>query len=177
MIGHIMDKTAADGKQPHDETCKGLRVRAERLGTPLPPLLVAAERVAATVTAGLHGRRRVGPGETFWQFRHYQSGDPVRSIDWRRSARSDSLYVCEHEWQAAQSVWLWCDGSPSMAYHAQATLPTKGERAALLCMALAVLLMRAGERVALLGSAPPPPPPGRNGPAWERPRCCGWPTA
>ena len=40
-----------------------LRQRAEQLAAILPPLLVAAERVAATVVQGVHGRRRVGQGE------------------------------------------------------------------------------------------------------------------
>ena len=42
--------------------------RAEAIGEGLPPLLIAAERVAATVAQGVHGRRRVGTGETFWQY-------------------------------------------------------------------------------------------------------------
>ncbi|HIP80173.1 MAG TPA: DUF58 domain-containing protein, partial [Kiloniellaceae bacterium] len=41
-----------------------LRHRAEQLAATLPPLLVAAERVASTVAQGVHGRRRVGQGET-----------------------------------------------------------------------------------------------------------------
>src|SRR5690348_11078441 len=86
-----------------------LRDRAEQLAAALPPLLVAAERVAATVAQGVHGRRRVGQGETFWQFRRYESGDPLPRIDWRESAKSQHVYVRETEWEAAQSVWLWRD--------------------------------------------------------------------
>src|SRR3546814_18661461 len=66
-----------------------LRHRAEQLAATLPPLLVAAERVAATVAQGVHGRRRVGQGETFWQYRHYDFGDQPQSLDWRPSAKSD----------------------------------------------------------------------------------------
>ncbi len=62
--------------------------RAEALAARLPPLLVAAERVAATVAQGVHGRRRSGRGDSFWQFRHFVSGDALARIDWRRSARS-----------------------------------------------------------------------------------------
>ena len=91
-----------------------LHHRAEELAAHLPPLLVAAERVAATVSQGVHGRRRVGQGETFWQFRRYQFGDSTQLIDWRQSAKSQPVYVRETEWEAAQSVWLWRDGSPSM---------------------------------------------------------------
>ncbi len=117
-----------------------------------------AERVAATVAQGVHGRRRIGTGDTFWQFRHYEFGDPTQRIDWRRSAKSDALFVRETEWEAAASVWLWCDRSPSMSYRSSAALPDKGERAALLTLALAALLVRGDEHVALLGSGLHPRP-------------------
>jgi uncharacterized protein (DUF58 family) len=132
------------------------RQRAEGLAARLPPLLVAAERVAATVAQGVHGRRRVGTGETFWQFRRYQPGDATTMIDWRQSARSQRVFVRENEWEAAQSVWLWCDRSASMDYRSAPGLPTKGERARLLVLALALLLVRGGERVALLDGEHPP---------------------
>ena len=135
----------------------GLRHRAEQAGSALPPLLVAAERVAATVAQGIHGRRRVGQGETFWQFRQYQPGDAATRIDWRESAKSQRLYIRETEWEAAQSIWLWRDGSQSMDYSsaqyvAGGSWPTKRNRAELLLVALASLLVRGGERVTLLGS-------------------------
>jgi uncharacterized protein (DUF58 family) len=134
-----------------------LRDRAEQAAAVLPPLLVAAERVAVTVAQGIHGRRRVGQGETFWQFRQYQPGDAAARIDWRESAKSQRLYVRETEWEAAQSVWLWRDASASMdytsaGYVAGAEWPTKRDRAELLLVALASLLVRGGERLTLLGS-------------------------
>lgn len=129
-----------------------LHHEAETAAAGLPALLVAAERVASTVSQGVHGRRRVGQGETFWQFRRYEFGDSTQMIDWRQSAKSDPVYVRELEWEAAQSVWLWVDGSPSMDYASDANTGTKGWRAKVLAMALTSLLIRAGERVALMGS-------------------------
>lgn len=133
-----------------------LRHQAEQVAAALPPLLVEAERVAATVAQGVHGRRRVGQGETFWQFRRYEPGDPVQRIDWRESAKSQHLFVRETEWEAAQSVWLWRDTSASMDYASTGRRPTKRRRADLLTLALATLLIRGGERVTLLGSGLPP---------------------
>ncbi len=130
--------------------------KAEALAAGLPPLLVAAERVASTVSQGVHGRRRVGQGETFWQFRRYEPGDSTQLIDWRQSAKSQPVYVRETEWEAAQSVWLWRDASPSMRYRSTDALPTKAERTDLLLLALASLLMRGGEHVALLGTGRAP---------------------
>jgi len=129
---------------------------AERLALSQPPLKLAALRVAASVNPGIHGLRRSGRGDSFWQFRHYQPGDAARMIDWRRSARSDPVFVRENEWEAAQKLWLWCDGSPSMHYRSDRGLPEKAEHARLLLLASAVLLLRAGEHVALLGSGHPP---------------------
>ena len=116
---------------------------------------MAAERVAQTVAQGVHGRRRVGQGETFWQFRRYEFGDPTQLIDWRQSAKSDHVFVREMEWEAAQSVWIWRDASPSMDWRSKAEWQTKRERADLLALALVVLLVRGGERVTLLGSDQP----------------------
>lgn len=130
--------------------------RAEDLASLVPPLMVAAERVASTVAQGVHGRRRVGTGEAFWQFRQYQPGDPLHRIDWRQTGKRDRVFVRESEWEAAQSVWVWRDTSPSMDYRSSSDLPEKSERADLLALALMALLMRGGERVGLLGSGMPP---------------------
>lgn len=128
-----------------------VRRDAEALASAFPPLLVEAERIAQTVAAGLHGRRRSGPGETFWQHRAYAFGDPVSAIDWRQSARAaDRLYVRQNEWDAAAAVWIWRDPSRSLDYTSQKKLPTKRRRADLLAVALASLLAQAGERIGLI---------------------------
>ena len=132
-----------------------LRARAEALGQSLPPLLAAAEHLAATVTFGEHGRRRPGRGDDFWQYRPARAGDSLRWIDWRRSARSDQAFVQEREWQAAQSVVLWVDRAQSMDF-AGGSRPPKSDRARLLALALAALLVRAGEQVGLAGHPQPP---------------------
>ncbi len=125
--------------------------RAEAIGEGLPPLLIAAERVANTVAQGVHGRRRVGTGETFWQYRPHSAHDSAHRVDWRRSARSDDLFVRESEWEASQSVWVWADRSPSMLYSSSVNRATKADRAALLLLAATAAMLRGGERVGLLG--------------------------
>jgi uncharacterized protein (DUF58 family) len=128
-----------------------LRGKAERAAGALPPLLVAAERLASTVALGVHGRRKAGMGETFWQFRRYRQEDPASAIDWRQSAKSQHLFVREREWEAAEAVWFWRDGSAGMRFSSGADVETKVERASLLALALSSLLVRGGERIALLG--------------------------
>lgn len=135
---------------------KAAEFQAEELASRFPPLLVEAERVAQSVAQGVHGRRRAGSGDAFWQYRRAQPGDGAGAIDWRRSARSDHLYVRETEWAASQAVWLWLDGSASMHWRSDTGLPTKHSRARLLILALASLLLRGGERVAALAGEMPP---------------------
>jgi len=133
-----------------------LRHDAEQISSRLPPLLVEAERVAHTVAQGVHGRRRVGSGESFWQFRQYRPDDSAAMIDWRQSAKTQSPFVRETEWEAAESVWLWRSTASSMAYRSEFSETTKRTRAELLLLAIASLLVRAGERVALLSDDAPP---------------------
>ncbi len=147
------------------ETAASLRSRAEALAQPLPPLLARAEHLAAGVILGEHGRRRPGLGDSFWQYRPAMQGDTARSIDWRRSARSDQHFVQEKEWQAAQAVVIWVDQAASMQFASAPRLAPKGDRAALLALALAVLLVQGGERVGLTSM---PSPPARGSAQLER---------
>ena len=133
-----------------------LRSDAEALAAPLPPLLAEAEHLASTVLLGDHGRRRAGTGDTFWQYRPAQAHDAARTIDWRRSARADVNFVQDKEWQIAQSVILWVDQAAAMGFASSKNLPTKGQRARLLGLATAILLVRGGERVGLTGLRLPP---------------------
>jgi uncharacterized protein (DUF58 family) len=139
----------------HSQT-NHLRRDAEHLAAPYPHLLAEAERVAAIVAQGVHGRRRSGQGETFWQYRDYSNSDSAHDIDWRRSARADHYYVRENEWEAANTVWMWRDGTDGMDWKSHKSLPTKKDRASVLMMALSSLLMRAGERCAVLGMSERP---------------------
>ena len=125
--------------------------RSLELAGTLPALMVAADRVAATVIQGVHGRRRVGQADAFWQFRQYRDGDSATQIDWRQSARGRHLFVRETEWEAAASVWLWRDASPSMQYASLKNIDTKAVRAEVITLAVASLLTDASERVAVLG--------------------------
>jgi uncharacterized protein (DUF58 family) len=132
---------------------------AEALGQTLPPLLLAAERVAATVAQGVHGRRRTGRGDSFWQYRPFTEGDSADRVDWRQSGRSDRLFVRETEWEAAQTAYLWVADGAAMRWHSPGA-PPRRDRAVLLALALAALLLRGGEYVRLLG-APAHPASGR----------------
>jgi uncharacterized protein (DUF58 family) len=121
------------------------------LAAAMPRLILEARRVASTVIHGLHGRRRPGPGENFWQYRRFTSGEAAIRVDWRRSARDDHLYVREQEWEAAHTVWIWPDRSPSMVFASPLVRDTKLDRALVLALALAEVLVEGGERVGVPG--------------------------
>jgi uncharacterized protein (DUF58 family) len=124
---------------------------ARTLAETLPRLILEARRIAATVIHGLHGRKRAGPGENFWQYRRFVWGEPARRVDWRRSARDDHLYVREQEWEAAHTVWIWPDRSPSMTFRSKLAQEPKLDRALVVAFALAEVLVHAGERVGVPG--------------------------
>jgi uncharacterized protein (DUF58 family) len=140
----LLDRDAAEREALHP-------LGALDLARRLPGLIVSAKEVAATVMHGMHGRRRAGTGEAFWQFRPFTFGEASARIDWRRSARDDRLYVREREWEAAHTVWIWADRSQSMAYVSDLAMQPKIDRALVLALALADCLVRGGERVGIPG--------------------------
>ena len=121
------------------------------LAASMPRLILEARRVAATVIHGLHGRRRAGSGENFWQYRRFVSGEAAARVDWRRSARDDHLYVREQEWEAAHTVWIWPDRSQSMLFASASAQDTKLERSLVIALALAEVLVEGGERIGIPG--------------------------
>lgn len=139
---------------PADPSPADLRAGAEDVAAHLPALILAAERLAAMVAPGAHGLRRAGPGEDFWQYRPAGIGDGARSIDWRRSARSDARFVRDREAQTAQAAAIWLSAGQGMDFTGGPDRPAKGARGTVLALALGMLMLRGGERVGLLGQPP-----------------------
>lgn len=135
-----------------EQRVMALREAAETLCSTLPPLMVQTTQTANSTSQGEHGRRRVGTGEAFWQFRRFAAGDATANIDWRQSAKSQHLYVRENEREAAETIWCWCAQSRSMDYRSEFTRTSKQDRSLLLMLAVAGLLLRSGERIGLIGA-------------------------
>ena len=159
MSARIMAAQRSDSTQD-DFAARRARISAQAaqaaaLARRMPLITMEARRVSAAVSAGLHGRGRAGPGENFWQYRPLIPGESAARIDWRRSARHDGqLFLREHEWDAARTIHLFIDRSESMDY-ASGQGPQKSESALIIGLALADLLVRAGERVRLMGITEP----------------------
>ncbi len=138
-------------RSPFETSVRQATGAGQSLAASMPRLVLEARRIAATLIHGLHGRRRAGTGENFWQYRRFISGEPAHRVDWRRSARDDLLYVREREWEAAHTVWIWPDRSPSMQFASDLAQEQKLERALVIAFALAELLVEGGERVGIPG--------------------------
>ena len=134
-----------------NEATRRATAAAQSLAAAMPRLILEARRVASTVIHGLHGRRRAGPGENFWQYRRFISGEPATRVDWRRSARDEHLYVREREWEAAHTVWIWTDRSASMNFVSRSGGESKRDRSLMIGFALAHLLVEGGERIGVPG--------------------------
>ncbi len=132
-----------------------LQTSALELADRLPMIIFEARKVSHTVAHGVHGRKRAGPGDNFWQYRKFQDGDNAGLIDWRKSASSSHLYIREKEWEAAHTFWMWPNLSHSMAFQSSLANVTKRERAILLMLALSQVMINGGERVGILGASPP----------------------
>ncbi len=156
---------AAPGARPMADPRAHLRLEAERAAAGLPALLAEADRIASSVAFGVHGRRAPGAGETFWEYRRHRREDGAAAVDWRRSAKGDELFVRETEWEAANAVLLWRDGRANMAPASSRELRSKRDAAAVCLIALASLLHRGGERLAVIGETGPARP---GKPAFER---------
>ncbi|MDX3926907.1 MAG: DUF58 domain-containing protein [Shinella sp.] len=146
---------AAIGQIVEPTTASAALSRAQARAALIPDCMVEARRLANTVIAGWHGRRKRGIGENFWQFRPYVDGESLSRIDWRRSARDDHTYVRDREWEAAHTIWIWADLSPSMMYKSTFGTVSKESRALVLMLALAEILARSGERIGCPGIMEP----------------------
>jgi len=137
------------GSDPENDAVLAAVGKSRKLAARIPRLILEARRVASTVMHVLHGRRRAGAGENFWQYRRFVSGEPSHNVDWRRSARDDHLYVREREWEASHTIWLWADRSPSMDFTSSLSEWSKLDRALVVSFALAEVLVQGGERVGI----------------------------
>ncbi len=132
---------------------------AARAAAGLGPLSLDRARARTRGFHGSHARRTAGPGAEFWQYRELQPGEAVDRVDWRRSGRSDHLYVREREREDPVRLWLWVDASPSMDFASADGLATKLDHARLIAAALGLAAVAGGERVGDLAR------PGERGPA------------
>lgn len=111
-----------------------------------------ARKVVEGFLAGLHRSPHRGFSVEFAEHRAYQPGDDLRYVDWRMFGRSDRYYIKQYEEETNLRCNLFLDASASMAWSSEPErLPTKLWYAKQLAMCLALLLLRQGDGVGLVG--------------------------
>ena len=128
-----------------------LQLQSKQLSEDYKSLLLQAQSLAHSFISGEHGRKAVGVGHEFWQYRSFLTGDDSRRIDWRQSAKHDHLFLQEKEWETIQKALFVCQETPSFHYRFNRRTPTTATRAHLLLLALSFILQKSGEHFSLLG--------------------------
>lgn len=157
MFSRAADSTAAaTGRATAGVTTdRQLAGDASALARDLGGLMLDARQVAVAVLPGLHGQRRAGAGEAFLEYREPLPGESLRMIDWRRSGRTDRLFVREREREVPARLHLWTDTRATMDWSSQTSLPSKARCAATVVLAMGLAARRQGEAVLVNGIRSP----------------------
>jgi len=150
-----MERLNPAQKQKPREVLNGFFPMAEHVAATLagrlPELELHARKLVFDIRNGIHGIKNAGHGDLFWQHRPLASGEAMGAVDWRRSARTDDLYIREYERVSPQHYWIWIDLSASMSYKSEAIYDTKLERAIIVGLALAEIAAAQGDFVGIPG--------------------------
>jgi len=107
-----------------------------------------ARRMVSGLRHGMHRSRMVGVSTDFDHHKLYTTGDALKHVDWKASARHDRFYVKRYIEDRSLAVRIVLDGSASMA-QASRGLPDKYRQAARIAACLAYLVIKDRDAVGL----------------------------
>ncbi|MGI8615126.1 MAG: DUF58 domain-containing protein [Nocardioidaceae bacterium] len=142
-----------------------------RLSIPLPTVTVHPRRQASPgiyappqllARTGTHTSRGRGAGMEFAELRPYASGDPLRHVDWKSSARTGELMVSQRHREQSADVVLFVDHIHDR--RSRAIDEVLLDKAVLGAASLARAYLAAGDRVGVVmfGSSTRWLPPGQG---------------
>ena len=144
MTGYWSMEDFTNRKNPAKRT-KSSQLRAEEIASKVPKLLMSAQEAARSIIVGEHPLKSPGMGHEFWQFRKYESHDRPQDIDWRKSAKTDSIFVRETEKHATQCLAIWVDNTAGMDWRGAKNHISKREACEVLALALGFVAIHNGE--------------------------------
>lgn len=125
-----------------------------------------ARMIIEGLSSGLHRSPFQGFSVEFAQHRPYAPGDDIRHLDWKVYARSDKLYLKQHQQETNLDLLVLIDSSGSMAYGSRSFGEasgtgrktsvdgraewTKFDHATALAAALSYITIQQGDRVGLI---------------------------
>lgn len=113
---------------------------------------IRARSVVEGFVEGMHKSPYKGFNVEFSEYRQYVLGDPLKDIDWKVYARTDKLYIKEHEEETNLSGYLVMDTSASMSYKGSGSM-SKIEYASTLAASLGYLMLKQQDSVGLVSFA------------------------
>lgn len=120
----------------------------------LKAILSFANSTASTIMHGYHKKKQAGMGSDFWQFKGAIDHTQASQIDWRQSAKTDTLYIKEHELESSRKISFALFSKQSMTRPHNKHSETKYHRAILIIACLSFLFKNSQDLFTAIGSDP-----------------------